>query len=84
MDPNAVQHAPPIDVKEVERLEQRLMVACKERGEVDEAFRKVEFMKVRSLADKAKRETLQRRMAELSSEISTVRGRLRELAALER
>jgi len=82
-DKNATAPAA-VDPREVESLEARLFELCRDRDATDQQLRRVENVRVRSLADKAKKDNLVRRLAELNGAVSDVRKRLRELSALER
>jgi F0F1-type ATP synthase membrane subunit b/b' len=78
------EKAATVDPTEVDSLEHKLYDLSSERDAIDLQLRKVEHVRVRSIADKAKKETLSRRLADLNQAISGVRKRLRDLSALER
>lgn len=72
------------DTNEVEQLEDRLCTLSAQRDAADEQLRRIEHTRIRSLAEKARRDTLTREVAELNASVSNVRRRLRELSALAR
>jgi hypothetical protein len=70
--------------QEVATLEQELFETRMKRDEIDTAFRRIEHDRVRTMADKARREALQRELKELNLKTSCILKRLRDISALER
>ena len=68
----------------VESLEAELFRLCQHRDAIQEHFRRVEHIKPRSLAEMTRRDALARDLAAATKEVSAVRRKLREYAALER
>ena len=83
-DKNSTQHPSTADYAVVDSLEKELFVVSRERDSVDQDLRKAESVKVRSLSDKVRKDTLQRRLVDLTNQIGAVRKKLRECSALER
>jgi hypothetical protein len=68
----------------VASLEAELLRLSLQRDQVDLAYRRMENMKLRSVAEVARRDALRRDLEGLTQQVGQARGRLRQLAAIER
>ena len=82
-DKNAVRHAD-TDYQHVQELEAELYATCKRRDAAESSVRKFENIKLRTVADIAKRDAMGRLLQELGGNVNRIRKELRKHNALER
>ncbi|KAG8346109.1 hypothetical protein ERJ75_000723100 [Trypanosoma vivax] len=71
-------------LKNVKDLERRLQLACQRKDSVEAQLNKLENLRSRTGAERAKKIALERELSSLQGEIGTYRMRLRSLSALIR
>jgi predicted nucleic acid-binding Zn-ribbon protein len=68
----------------VEQLDADLAAKCKHRDEVEAKFRKLENAKIRTVAEKARKDSLEHELSVLNHDISDIRSQLRGMDQLFR
>ncbi|CCD15887.1 unnamed protein product [Trypanosoma congolense IL3000] len=68
----------------VDKLEKKLQVACQRRDVLEAKLRKVETVRIRSGAERARKISMERELATFQKEISDIKMSLRSMSALDR